>query len=410
MLLLRGNDINFSVGPSSGACAPRLPSITSKTYNMKSRFTIFSASLLLAVLFTACATKPGYTVTGTAEGTVDGDTVYLSSMQGFFQFVPEDTAIVKDGEFKFTGEIDGAALRFIVPTHKGCAQGFGMAQILLENADIHVEIFSEQSGKEAVVTSTGENYVLLKEFEKLDSTYTARITPYWEKVNAGNDSTAESAAAQAAIDKLTAERRQKVYDFIVKNIPSGFSDLLLLYEYPNFEPEMQKAVLDEFAKHKAETPNYLSIVNAQKAAAATAEGESYTDIEMDDPTGRKIKVSDYVGKNKYTLIDFWASWCGPCRAEMPNVVAAYDKFHSKGLEIVGVSLDNDGAAWRKAIKDLNMPWPQMSDLKGWESEGAAAYNVTAIPANVLVDQKGVIVAKDLREEALHAKLAELLGE
>ena len=112
--------------------------------------------------------------------------------------------------------------------------------------------------------------------------------------------------------------------------------------------------------------------------------------------------------DKPVLLDFWASWCGPCRAEMPTVVEAYTKYHDKGFEVVGVSLDNDKDSWVKAIADLQMPWPQMSDLKGWESEACAVYHVQAIPANVLIDEKGDIIAKDLRGEDLLNKMKELL--
>ena len=108
------------------------------------------------------------------------------------------------------------------------------------------------------------------------------------------------------------------------------------------------------------------------------------------------------------MVDFWASWCGPCRGEMPNVIKAYNEFKDKGFAIVGVSLDSKADAWKKAIKDLGIPWAQMSDLKGWQCAGAALYNVRAIPATVLIDQSGKIIAKDLRGEELIAKLKELL--
>ena len=108
------------------------------------------------------------------------------------------------------------------------------------------------------------------------------------------------------------------------------------------------------------------------------------------------------------MVDFWASGCGPCRAEMPHVVKAYNDFHSKGLEIVGVSLDERKDDWLNAVKELNMNWPQMSDLKGWNSKAAQLYHIQGIPASVLINQNGEIVAQDLRGEDLHNRLAELL--
>ena len=125
--------------------------------------------------------------------------------------------------------------------------------------------------------------------------------------------------------------------------------------------------------------------------------------------GKPVSVMSMIAENQYTLVDFWASWCGPCRAEMPNVVAAYDKYHEKGFEVVGVSLDEDKKAWLAAIEKLQMPWPQLSDLKGWNCEGAVLYKIQSIPSNLLVDQQGKIVATNLREEALQDKLAELFN-
>ena len=145
------------------------------------------------------------------------------------------------------------------------------------------------------------------------------------------------------------------------------------------------------------------IANKQK----TAIGQPFTDFTMKTPEGKELSVDDIAEKAKVTMIDFWASWCGPCRAEMPYVKAAYEKYHDKGFEIVGVSLDNSADAWKKAITDLELPWPQISDLKGWECEGAVLYGVKAIPATILI-QDGKIIARDLREEAVVEKLSEIL--
>ena len=375
---------------------------------MKKIFALASAMLMLAM--SACADKTGYVVTGSAEGTVDGDTVYICDMQGFFAIVPTDTAVVKNGKFEFHGDFEGAAIRFLVPTHKGTAEGLGMADFVLENANINIQTFLQKSGKQPVIESDGKNAAIYKDYEALDKKWNDQINPYWDIVREKKGTEAEIAKAQAEMDKLGEQRDAEEYAFLKNHIPSGISDMLMAYNWSKYTDEQKAELMALFAEKGPEMPNYKKFVAQKKAEESTVIGSQYTDIVMQTPEGKTIKVSDYVSKNKYTLIDFWASWCGPCLREMPNVVKAYTNYHDKGLEIVGVSLDNKKDAWVNAIKKQNMPWPHISDLKGWECAGAAAYNVKAIPANVLISQDGKIIAKDLREEALQEKLAELLKD
>ena len=153
-------------------------------------------------------------------------------------------------------------------------------------------------------------------------------------------------------------------------------------------------------KQKAPANEPVADTTVETTEPATETKTTYTDISLPGPQGQTVKVSDYVGKNRLVMIDFWASWCGPCMGEMPYVVKAYEMFHDKGLEIVGVSLDKDKASWLAAIEQTGQKWPQMSDLKGWDCAGAQIYGIQSIPANVLIDDHGKIVARDLRGDAL----------
>ena len=155
---------------------------------------------------------------------------------------------------------------------------------------------------------------------------------------------------------------------------------------------------------------FLSLLAALTVMLCSAQAK-YTDFKLKDVSGKEHSFKEYVkkGKKNYVLIDFWASWCGPCCREMPNIKEAYDKYHKKGFQIVGVSLDFKADAWKRAIEKYEMTWPQLSDLQGWKSTAASKYDVNSIPYTVLVDGDGKIVATGLRGAALQKKLKQIYG-
>lgn len=148
---------------------------------------------------------------------------------------------------------------------------------------------------------------------------------------------------------------------------------------------------------------------ATEEQAVTQQQENVGDMQLTNMSRDQVSLAAEIGKNKITVIDFWASWCGPCRQEMPQVVKIYESHKHQGLGIIGLSLDEDYDAWAKAVKDMNMTWPQFSDLRGWDDNAAQRFGVTAIPHTIVVDQQGNILARGLRGEDLHNFIDKQLG-
>lgn len=353
-----------------------------------------------------------YSITGTAEGTVDGDTVYLCKAQGY-GLVNTDTAVVSNGKFTFSGDVPAAgyAMRFVRPMHAGDSKGLCIAQVVLEEADIKVKTYmGTPKYKDGDVESTGANQKLLTEYRAATSGIGKGMDDVYRVLLEKKGTKEEQSAAQAKVDSVQRLITIAKRDFLTQHMdnPLPICDMMLNDVFRQLKDDEKAAMLELFKQKMPQSANYKRLAADAAASAPTAIGKKYTDFSMLDTDDKPVKVSDFVGKNKYVLIDFWASWCGPCRAEMPYVLEAYNQYHQKGFEVVGVSLDNKKDAWVKAVKDLHLPWPQMSDLKGWQCQGAAIYNVRAIPANVLVDKDGNIVAKDLRGENLIQQLKKLL--
>lgn len=237
--------------------------------------------------------------------------------------------------------------------------------------------------------------------------YDKEMEKPWSIVTDSVSSKEDKAKARIIVDSISDIKKSLTKVFTVAHIPSAYSDYLYVMNGSTFSAP-ERDIIEKKMEEGHHYYYFQQMLDEKKAEMATAVGQPYTDLAMPNPKGKTIRASEYVKKNKYTLIDFWASWCGPCRAEMPTVVKAYNLYHKKGFEVVGVSFDNNKAAWVKAIAQLKLPWPHMSDLKGWGCAAAPIYNIKGIPANVLVDSKGIIVGKNLRGEDLLNELAKLM--
>ena len=243
--------------------------------------------------------------------------------------------------------------------------------------------------------------------EVLDAYYDTSVPEEERESNAEK----KGAEVKPELDRLINKDKELMDQMLKENaktlVPAAFVDNLLAF----YGMEGFKEMLDAnppYASHPA--VDEIKYRLAQEEAKKKVIGQPFIDLEEADTDGNLHKLSEYVGKGKWVLIDFWASWCGPCRAEMPNVVANYEKYHAKGFNIVGLSFDQSKDAWVKAIQDLKMPWVHLADLKGWETAAAKVYHIDAIPASLLVNPEGKIVARDLRGDALGKKLKEIFGE
>lgn len=186
-------------------------------------------------------------------------------------------------------------------------------------------------------------------------------------------------------------------------------NLIPVYFIFNYMEVLGTDFIDNFLKDYKYKDDVLltNVYKMIEGEKRKAQGVAFMDFEQPDMDGNMHKLSEYAGKGNYVLVDFWASWCGPCRKEMPNLKKVYDRFHSKGFEIVGVSLDNNKKSWTDAVENMQMTWPQLSDLKAWKNSAAQLYYIKSIPATLLIGPDGKIVASNLRGQELEKKLEEI---
>jgi thiol-disulfide isomerase/thioredoxin len=335
-----------------------------------------------------------------SEGLADGDTLFIT--KDLQTGIPSDTLIIQDGKFKISGETDSTALCMIYSTKRNEIN----AAFFMEPGTINIQLTGQPGGSRVGGTTCNNQWQTLNDSVMSIGKEINRIA---EHIYGNNLSQEEQQKGMEQIDKLNKRFAELVVKTAEKNIDNEFGYFLLTY-YPEelIDNNTRAKLIKELPAEMRQRTAIKQMEQAINAAAKTAEGATIKDFTQKTPDGTEISLMDEVKKHKVTVIDFWASWCGPCRQEMPFMMQMYDKHQSKGLGIIGISLDNDKDAWVKGTEALGFTWPQMSDLKGWENEIAQHFQVTSIPHTIVVDQKGTILRRGLRGEELEAFVAEQL--
>ena len=357
---------------------------------------------VIPIILFACSSQPGYVVKAKIEGS---DTIkfYIQKREAG-KVVTVDSAISKKGAFTIKGgSVDYPQLVQLVAGNTKKRASF-----YIENSKITItgKLDSLFNAKISGSKTQDEYQSLIESIKPLSESYSKTISDYQSASQAGNIPKVAELEKQA--DSIQAEMTKLQKNFIKNNPASYVSPSILGSLSYEMEAEEIESMINGMDKVVASIPQIKSLKERVTVMKTVAVGQKAPDFTMSDVNDKPVALSSKTG-SRLLLIDFWASWCGPCRQENPNVVKIYKEFHNKGFDIFGVSLDREKAGWLKAIADDKLEWTHVSDLQYWSNAAAKLYAVNAIPANFLLDEKGIIVGKNLRGEELYKKVNEVLG-
>jgi len=330
-----------------------------------------------------------------------------------------DSINPKDGKYRFKGRLaEPQAGRLRVKYFAGSDGKIpatnnkkDIATIFLEKGKINVSSRDTFSNIKVIGSKAHTEYIKLNSSLKSFNDKTEALYVKYNEYRKNKDSL-NIKKIEDEIDLVTKERNETIYAEYVREHPNSPIALYAVRQYAGWDIDPDKAgpLFNRLPLATQKWPSAIELKELIEIAKITGIGRIAMDFTQNDTLGKPITLSSFRGK--YLLIDFWASWCGPCRTENPNVVKAFHKFKDKGFHILGVSLDRPGQKekWIKAINDDQLAWTQVSDLKFWENEVAKQFGIRAIPQNLLLDPEGKIIAKNLRGEELDKKLEEFIIE
>lgn len=307
-----------------------------------------------------------------------------------------DTVAINDGKFTWVADMpEPQKVYMMFPTR--------MMEFFAESGNIQIKGKADalRDSKVSGSRTQDESEAFTKSLKDLSD----QESPLYQKY--GKVSPEEQIALEAKLNDLRMEKRARAKSYITKNPKSVFSLSLVAERATMGEYNDVKSIYDLLDPSTKKSNQGKLLTERLAVLKRSAIGEQVLDFTQNNTENKPVKFSEF--KGKYVLIDFWASWCGPCRAENPNVLKAYNQYKDKGFTVVGVSLDDKAENWKKAIEEDKMPWTQLSDLKGFENEVSSYYGIRGIPSTLLIDPQGKIIAKDLRGTALDKKLAEIFN-
>lgn len=370
-----------------------------------------NALICLIIILISCksnTTKNNlYEVECNADGIYNGVRAYLKSSNNNKQVI--DTAVVMNGAFKFKGEVSSPEMRILK------IDGInGQTALVLESGKTNVTIYKDSIYKSII--KGGENNSIFNKYKDGYQNLVEKVTSLREEYMASRNNIEAVKRIQKQNVELRLELKNYGLNFLTQHPDTDFSLMLLesITLQKEFDAKLANEILEKIPNKISNRQYNIEVmqkinfnINNALSKAVVEVNSIAPDFTAPDPEGNQITLSEILGK--VTILDFWASWCRPCRVENPNFVKLYNKYHEKGLNIISVSLDreNQKSRWIKAIEKDNLSWYNVSNLKYWQDPVALMYNISSIPATFILDDKGTIIATRLRGSALEKKIDEL---